>query len=153
MPNNFSLASLVPEGPTFTDDGKGGDGQTYDVSLPADFDSYQYARMAELQEELPDRLLQIAALKEKGPEAAKAALALDQTVNDFFQLLIPDLPEARVKAIKLGHKLEFIKWWRQQVQQPKAADQQQAAARVGEVTGRAKTRRGKRSPDSSASTA
>lgn len=152
MANNFSLSSLIPEGPTFTDDGKGGDGTVYEVLLPADFDSFQYARMAQLQEELPKHLQTVAALGESGPEAAQAAQLLDSVINDFFHLIVPDLSEERVKAVRLGHKMEFIRWWRQQL--PKAADQAKAAQRLGELKGRAKTKtpRGKRSPDLSTST-
>lgn len=154
MGNNFSFSSLIPEGPTFTDDGAGGDGTQYSVRLPAMFDSYEYAQMAKLQDELPEHLARIASLGDSGPEAAQAALVLDGVINDFMKLLIPDLPDERVKRIALGYKLEFIKWWKQRLPaQPKAADQQKAAQRVGEAQRRAKTPRGKRSPDSSASTA
>lgn len=154
MGNNFNLSSLIPEGLTFIDDGAGGDGTQYAVRLPAMFDSYEYAQMAKLQDELPGHLKKIASLGESGPEAAQAALVLDGVINDFMQLLIPDLPDERVKRIALGYKLEFIKWWKQQLPaQPKAADQAKAAQRLGEVRGRAKTARGKRSPDSSTSTA
>lgn len=152
---NFSLAAIIPQGLTFTDDGAGGDGAQYQVRLPSMFTSYEYARLAELQTSLPEQLAAVANAREQGPESGQVMTLVDQAINEILSLLVPDLPEQRIKAIPLGYKLEFMKWWKGQLPtQPKAADQIAAAARVGEVQGRApKTRRGKRSPDSSASTA
>jgi len=137
---NFSLSSIVPiEQLAFTDDAPGGDGAVYTCRTPGDFDSYEYARLAKLQVELPQIIAQIGTMQEQA-QIGEAIVLLDGILVDLFALLVPDLPEERVKHIPTAAKIAVFRWWQQErPESPKA-------------TGAAKPPRGKPSRGSSAST-
>lgn len=131
---NFSLSSLVPiEELTFTDDAPGGDGRTHVCRTPGDFDSYEYAKLAKLQDDLPKIIAQIGTMQDQA-QIGEAIVLLDTMLINLFALLVPELAEARVKRIPTAAKIKFFQWWLQErPQSPKAADQTRTAARVRTV--------------------
>jgi hypothetical protein len=144
---NFSLAALLPEPITFTDDGEGGSGKTYAVMTTALMNSHDYAKLAKFQDELPKLIAKIAMQDEADmTDMAEMAAILDR----LLMLLIPDLSEERVQAIGTGLKMEFVKWWRREVQ---GAGEPAAGNRKTRRAIESKTPRGKRSPASSTTTA
>jgi len=138
-PKNFSLSSLVPiEELTFTDDAPGGDGAVYACRTPGEFDSFEYAKLAKLQSDIPQIIATIGTMQEQA-QIGEAIVLLDTTLVDLFTLIVPELPEMRVKRIPTAAKIKFFQWWQQERPQgPKAEDQQKVA----------KIQRGKRSPAS-----
>ena len=127
---NFSLSSIVPiEQLTFTDDAPGGDGVAYTCRTPGDFDSYEYAKLAKLQGELPQIIAQIGTMEEQA-QISEAIVLLDGILVDLFALLVPDLPEERVKHIPTAAKIAFFRWWQQErPESPKAAGPAKVAQR------------------------
>ncbi len=147
---NFSLAALLPEPITFTDDGADGNGQAYAVQTTALMNSHDYAKLGQLEDTLKK---QIAAIAVQENADMNDFAVMSTTLDELFSLLIPDLPEERVLSIGTGLKMEFVKWWRREVQ---GAGEQQAGnrkARRAVAATRPKTPRNKRSPASSTTTA
>lgn len=134
----FSLLDLKPEGHTFRDT----TGEIYQVPTARLFGTDAYGRLTWLQTNLPAALKELADAPDG--ETMAAVTQVDQVVNQFFQMLVPDMPEPRVHQLALADKLGFINWWQQEEQ--KAAPQSGGAQAGKPVT------RGRRSPASAAST-
>jgi hypothetical protein len=94
----FSLADLIPEPLTFTDDGAGGDGRTYDVRPEDVFSAVEVFRFRRL-----------SAQNDENDAAASEVCA-----GEIMHMLIPALPAERIAAIPMLYKLRFVVWWRQQ---------------------------------------
>lgn len=104
----FSLAEFSPEPMTFTDDGFGGDGRVYDVKTLEHLGARDSVQMQRLYERMGN------ALTGKGANEEKLAVQLEQTADDLFLLLVPDLPKERHKAIPFQGKFRFLRWWREE---------------------------------------
>lgn len=118
----FSMLERVPAGHTFRDT----DGQVYQVKSARMFGTTAYGRLLWLQDELPSAMQEVSA--SGGDEAAllPAVTRMDATVNEWMQLLIPELPIARIHEIPLESKVNFILWW--QAEEQRAAPQGEARA-------------------------
>lgn len=135
----FSLLDIKPTPHTFRDQ----DGQIYEVPTARMFGTNAFGQLTRLQAQLPEVL---AELKQAESDDARlpAVTLLDQTVNDFFRMLIPEMPLDRVFSLGLYDKLQFIQWWQQQ--------EARTTAPVGEAQAGRPVIRGRRSPASAAST-
>jgi hypothetical protein len=147
-PPTFSLGELAPKPLRFRDDGEGGDGQFYDVRTPLMFNDLEQARLASLQQTLPQQLAEIGTMADQ-EQIAEALSLLGGILNDFVRLLIPALPEERLKSIGTASKIAFIKWW---TAETKKSGEATAGNRKQRRAERAKTPRAQRSPASSPST-
>lgn len=135
----FSLLDIKPKPHTFRDQ----DGQIYEVPTARMFGTSAFGSLTRLQEQLPQALAELKQSKDE--DAALPALTLlDQTVNDFFRMLVPEMPLDRVFSLGLYDKLAFIQWWQQQ--------EQRTTAPVGGAQAGGPVIRGRRSPASAAST-
>jgi len=105
--STFSLADLMPEPLTFTDDATGGDGCAHDVLSGALLSTADVAALTRLERE------SAAALAKNDPNAADAA------INRLIAVLIPTLPLERISAIPIVFKTKFLEWWRDQQPSPK----------------------------------
>jgi hypothetical protein len=137
----FSLLDIKPKPHTFRDQ----DGAIYEVPTARMFGTNAFGRLTWLQEQLPNVLAELKAA-ESEDATLPAITLLDQTVNEFFRMLVPDMPPDRVFSLGLHDKLQFIQWWQKQEQ--KASPQ----VAPGEATAVGKVTRGRRSPALSAST-
>lgn len=133
----FDLTSIVQTPHIFRDR----DGRAYEVPTAAMFSTLEIAKVTRLQHALPEAM---KALGEKDGDQAAAVTALDQVVNEYFQMLVPSLSPERIQSIAIAEKAAFIQWW-QREETPKDAPppNRTAGKRVS---------RGKRSPASSGST-
>lgn len=116
MSTNFSLSSIIPESLTFTDDAHDGDGKVYIVRRAAEFNSFDFVAHQRLQADLTDSQLQLG---QKDSDAIETMKVLERVADEFVRLLIPTMPEDRLKTLALVWKMAFIGWWNEQ--QPKAA--------------------------------
>jgi len=112
----FSLADLMPEPLTLTDNAVGGDGRTHDVLSGALLSTADVATLTRLERDAG------TALAKDDPAAADAA------INRLIGVLIPTLAPERISAIPITFKTKFLEWWREQQPQPspKAAAAQAA---------------------------
>jgi hypothetical protein len=102
----FSLADLMPEPLTLTDNAVGGDGRTHDVLSGALLSTTNVAALTRLERDAG------AALAKDDPTAADAA------INRLIGVLIPTLPPERISAIPITFKTKFLEWWRAQQPEP-----------------------------------
>lgn len=112
MDRSFSLADLVPEPLYFVDNAVGGDGTRYEVLTSELLSERDIATATRLDA----RIRQM----QNDPAASLEAL------NDYMQMLVPDMPRERVTAIPMAFKVRFMTWWSQKQQdangpKPKAA--------------------------------
>lgn len=135
----FSLLDIKPKPHTFRDQ----DGQVYEVPTARMFGTNAFGRLTWLQEQLPSVLQELKAASSEDATLPAITL-LDQTVNEFFRMLVPDMPPDRVFSLGLHDKLQFIQWWQK--------EERRAAAPVGEAQAGQPVIRGRRSPASAAST-
>jgi hypothetical protein len=136
---SFSLLDIKPKPHTFRDQ----DGAVYEVPTARMFGTNAFGSLTRLQAQLPEAMAELEAAK-NDDDALPAVTLLDQTVNDFFHMLVPTMPLDRVYELSLYDKLRFIQWWEK--------EERRQAVPVGEAqAGRAVTR-GRRSPASAAST-
>ncbi len=136
----FSLVGLVPESDTF----RHPDGTVYEVRKAIMFGVIEYAAFERLNKATP-------ALMDKlntAPEGARDAAAREATehIDSLVSTLMPTMPIERVRALPFSKKIEFISWWRKQQEQAAPGE-----APAGQQSNR--SRRGRRSPASSTSTA
>lgn len=131
----FNMLERRPVAHTFRDT----DGAVYEVRTARMFGTNAYARLAWLQSELPDAMEELQNSEGDDEKILPAARRLDQVVNEFFQMLAPDMPLDRVYELALADKLLFIQWWQQ--------EEQKTTPRGEAVT--ARPIRGKRSRGSS----
>ena len=136
--SQFSLLDIKPTPHTFRDQG----GEIYEVPTARMFGTNAFGSLTRLQAQLPQALKELQAAADDAA-ALPALTLLDQTVNDFFRMLVPQMPLDRVYELGLYDKLAFIQWWQQQDQQ---------ALPLGEAQAGRPVIRGRRSPASSAST-
>jgi hypothetical protein len=137
--SQFNLLDIKPKPHTFRDQG----GEIYEVPTARMFGTNAFGSLTRLQGQLPEALQELKDAKDD--EAQLPALALlDQTVNDFFRMLVPDMPLDRVFSLGLYDKLQFIQWWQQQ--------EQRTAVPTGEARAGQPVTRGRRSPASQGST-
>lgn len=109
MAKNFSLSSLVPDPSTFTDT----DGKKYDVRTPKLLGAVDYAKINRLQRDLPKSLEKLTEVDAEDVDAAeRAAQEVDDHLNAFVKLLVPELPMERIRKIEFGYKTAFLDWWR-----------------------------------------
>ena len=114
MSGNFSLADLIPEPLTLTDDMPGGDGRAHDVLSGALLSTADVAALMRLEKDAAQALTR---------EDVSAA---DATMNRLIAVLVPTLTPERISAIPITFKTRFLEWWR--AQQP-APDPKVTAAR------------------------
>ena len=135
----FSLLDIKPKPHTFRDQ----DGQIYEVPTARMFGTNAFGSLTRLQAQLPEALAELTEAEDDDAQLPALAL-LDQTVNEFFHMLVPSMPLDRVYELGLHDKLAFIGWWQQQ--------EQRTGAPVGEAQAGRPVIRGRRSPASAAST-
>lgn len=135
----FSLLDIKPKPHTFRDQ----DGQIYEVPTARMFGTNAFGQLTRLQAQLPEVL---SELRQADDDDARlpAVTLLDQTVNDFFRMLVPEMPPDRVFSLGLHDKLQFIQWWQK--------EEARTQIPVGETQAVGKVTRGRRSPASAAST-
>ena len=121
MTTNFSLADLMPEPLTFTDNAVGGDGAIHDMLTSALLSSEDVSALTRLERDAA------------GAMANQDIAAADAAINRLIGTLIPTLPAERIAAIPITFKTRLLDWWREQQPQPspkaKAAQQAPSAAR------------------------
>lgn len=137
----FSLLDIKPKPHTFRDQ----DGSVYEVPTARMFGTNAFGRLTWLQEQLPSVLQELKAADNEAATLPAVTL-LDQTVNEFFRMLVPSMPPDRVFELGLYDKLQFIQWWQKQEQRTAAP------VPLGEATAGQPVTRGRRSPALSAST-
>jgi hypothetical protein len=142
MSKNFRLSGVIPEPLTFTDDGLGGDGHTYDVKTAVMLSA---ADMAALDRIYADVTAYQVAPGADAAAGLAAARLMEQRLDEYIQLLIPDLPPARLQAIPIGLKLQLVSWWRQEHPETAVGEAARATAR--------RATQARRSPASAMSTA
>lgn len=135
----FSLLDITPKPHTFRDQ----DGQIYEVPTARMFGTNAFGQLTRLQAQLPEALSELQAADSDAAQLPAITL-LDQTVNDFFHMLVPGMPLDRVYELGLYDKLQFIQWWEK--------EERKGQPPVGEARAGRPVIRGRRSPASAAST-
>jgi hypothetical protein len=124
MPSNFSLASIVPEHDTFTDL----DGKEYNVRSVREFSAIEMTEVARLERKVRkaqkrvEDSAEIEDDEQSDKSLYKAQDLLTDAINGIVAILVPKLPEERVREIDFAYKFHFMEWWKNQQPQAPAAD-------------------------------
>ena len=137
----YSLADLIPEPHTFKDQ----DGTSYDVPTGEMFSTSELKQLAQLERDMPEAL----ATWKSTPDLQEGVLHLDSLVNDFFGMLVREMPRERIEQIPINQKVGFIQWW--QTQEGAKAPPAPPAAAWANRQNRRRLSRGSSTPDTTPS--
>ncbi len=111
MARNFDLASVIPEAMTFTDNAFGGNGQAYVVRPAVQFSPSEHVVLRAMQNDIN----RVANEPEDGTD--RGARIMERRTNEFFAMIVPDMPPERHEAIPYGYKSLFVGWWMKQAEE------------------------------------
>lgn len=115
MATTFSFDEMVPEEFDFHDNRFGGDGTRYDVLTG---EMLSITGMVKFRRS-EDRLRRLLA---KDDPSVKDVEALENMMDAILRLIVPKLPDERLKKIPFQHKMAFVGWWKDQQPEPTAGE-------------------------------
>lgn len=104
----LNFAALVPQRDEFEDL----DGTKYEFRSKADFGAMDHARGSRFSDELRSALEALGT----NPQDEAAASRFEHTTEEFVRLILPTLPNERLKALTLGQKAAIVQWWQESPQ-------------------------------------
>ena len=116
MTKSFSLADLIPSPLTFEDTAFGGDGAIHTVKTWDLFSSEDIATLMRFHNDI--------GVAFAANDAAKA----ERLINQLLSMLIPTLPQERLKAIPVTFKGKFLEWWEAEQPKPEQSPKSKRAA-------------------------
>lgn len=107
---NLSLADLIPERDTFTDEAAGDEnatGKVYEFRARVELNAAETARAISLGDKIAKAMKRIS----RQPDEPRSKQALEQFTVRFMGIILPDLPLERVKQMHFGQRQAIIEWW------------------------------------------
>ncbi len=114
--SNLSLADLIPERDTFTDefaDDPNATGKVYEFVARVELSEAQTARAIALSKRIELAIRKI----EKNPSNPLAQKRLSEFTLQMLRIIMPDMPLERVNNLSFGQRTAIIEWWRKRNEQ------------------------------------